>query len=108
MSFSQEQEQKLLEVLKDSKYKVLNKPEIQVIYHLGMFTGQRLKDCVLLRWDKVDLKRKRIWVKQFKTGKEVTIPIAPKLQDVLGCVHTIESIIMANRIKPANIISGLS
>ena len=48
-----------------------------------MFTGQRLKDCVLLRWDKVDLNRKRIWVKQFKTGKEVTIPMSPKLFEVL-------------------------
>jgi integrase len=31
----------------------------------------------------VDLNRKRIWVKQFKTGKEVTIPMAPKLFNVL-------------------------
>ena len=83
MSFAQEQEQRLLEALEDSKYKVKNKPEIRVVYHLGMFTGQRLKDCVLLRWDKVDLNRKRIWVKQFKTGKEVTIPMAPKLFEVL-------------------------
>jgi integrase len=83
ISFTHEQEQKLLEALEDGKYKVKNKPEIRVIYHLGMFTGQRLKDCVLLRWDKVDLNRKRIWVKQFKTGKEVTIPMAPKLFEVL-------------------------
>jgi len=33
--------------------------------------------------NKVDLSRKRIWVKQFKTGKEVTIPMAPKLLEVL-------------------------
>ncbi|MDD5727506.1 MAG: tyrosine-type recombinase/integrase [Victivallales bacterium] len=83
MSFSQEQELKLLEVLENSKYKVKNKPEIRLIYYLGMLTGQRLKDCVLLRWDKVDLNRKRIWVKQFKTGKSVTIPMAPKLLEVL-------------------------
>ena len=83
MSFSREQEQKLLAALEDDNYKVKNKPEIKVIYHLGMFTGQRLKDCVLLRWDKVDLNRKRIWVKQFKTGKEVTIPLAPQLLKVL-------------------------
>lgn len=83
ISFTREEEIKLLEVLEDDRYKVKNKPEVRVIYHLGMFTGQRLKDCVLLRWDKVDLKRKRIWVKQFKTGKEVTIPIAPKLLAVL-------------------------
>lgn len=83
LSFSREHEAKLLEVLDDDSYKVMNKPEVKVIYYLGMFTGQRLKDCVLLRWDKVDLNRKRIWVKQFKTGKEVTIPMAPKLFEVL-------------------------
>ena len=82
-SFSREQEIELLKALEDDNRKVKNKPEIKVIYHLGMFTGQRLKDCVLLRWDKVDLNRKRIWVKQFKTGKEVTIPMAPKLFEVL-------------------------
>jgi integrase len=31
----------------------------------------------------VDLNRKRIWVKQFKTGKEVSFPVAPKLFEVL-------------------------
>ncbi len=82
-SFSREQEAMLLEALEDDRRKVKNKAEIRVVYHLGMFTGQRLKDCVLLRWDKVDLNRKRIWVKQFKTGKEVTIPMSPKLLEVL-------------------------
>ncbi len=83
LSFNREQEQKLLEVLEDNKHKVMHKPEIRIIYHLGMFTGQRFKDCILLRWDKIDLNRKRIWVKQFKTGKEVTIPMAPELLEVL-------------------------
>jgi len=83
LSFTRDQEQALLRVLNDAKFKVLNKPEIKVIYCLGMFTGQRMKDCVLLQWDKVDLNRKRIWVKQFKTGKEVTIPIAPQLHNIL-------------------------
>jgi integrase len=83
MAFTYEQEMQLLEALEDDKYVVKNKPEIRVIYHIGMFTGQRFKDCIMLRWDKVDLRRKRIWVKQFKTGKEVTIPIAPKLLEVL-------------------------
>jgi integrase len=48
-----------------------------------MFTGQRFKDCLMLRWDQVDFNRRRIWVKQFKTGKEVTIPIASQLLKVL-------------------------
>ncbi len=82
-SFTKEQEIEILKVLSDDIHSVKNKPEIRVIYYLGMFTGQRLKDCVLLRWDKVDLNRKRIWVKQFKTGKEVSIPMSQQLFDVL-------------------------
>ncbi len=83
LSFTREQEQQLRDVLADPKLKVMNKKEVRVIYYLGMYTGQRLKDCVLLRWSKVDFNMNRIWVKQFKTGKEVTIPIAPALKDVL-------------------------
>ena len=83
LSFTREQEQQLRDVLGDDHYKVLNKPEVRVIYYLGMFTGQRMKDCVLLRWSKINLEMNRIWVKQFKTGKEVTIPIAPALREVL-------------------------
>ena len=83
LSFTREQEQQLRDVLGDDHYKVLNKPEVRVIYYLGMFTGQRMKDCVLLRWSKINLEMNRIWVKQFKTGKEVTIPIAPTLLEVL-------------------------
>ena len=83
LSFTREQEQQLQVVLDDDKHKVMNKPEVRVIYYLGMFTGQRMKDCVLLRWNKINFNLKRIWVKQFKTGKEVTIPIAPKLLEVL-------------------------
>lgn len=82
-AFTQEQEKALCAVLADKVHKVLNKPEIRVVYYLGMFTGQRMKDCVLLQWQNVDLNQRRIWVKQFKTGKEVTIPIAPQLYDVL-------------------------
>jgi len=83
MAFTREQEEALLKALEDGKHKLMNKQEIRIVYHLGMFTGQRFKDCILLRWDKVNLDRKRIWVKQFKTGKEVTIPIAPRLLEVM-------------------------
>ncbi len=83
LAFTYEEEQKIREALDDPKHKVMHKPEIKVIYYLGMYTGQRLKDCVLLRWDKLDFKLRKIWVKQFKTGKEVTIPIANALIPVL-------------------------
>ena len=61
----------------------MNKAEIRVIYTIGRFTGQRLKDCVLLQWQNIDMLRRRVWVKQFKTCKEVTIPIAQELYDAL-------------------------
>lgn len=83
LCFTREQEQQLQTVLDDAKHKVKNKPEVRVVYYLGMFTGQRMKDCVLLRWNKINFNLKRIWVKQFKTSKKVTIPIAPKLLEVL-------------------------
>ena len=83
LAFSKEQELQLREVLSDNTHKVKNKHEIRVIYYLGMFTGQRLKDCVLLLWQNIDMENRRLWVKQFKTGKEVTIPIADELYFVL-------------------------
>ena len=82
-SFSREQELEILKVLDDDIHFVKNKSEIRVVFNIGMFTGQRLKDCVLLRWESVDLKKNKIWVRQFKTGKKVTIPIAPELRAVL-------------------------
>ena len=81
--FTREEEEQILQVLDDDRYKVVNKPEIRVVYYLGMFTGQRFKDCVLLQWDSVDFNQKMIRVKQYKTGKEVSIPIAPRLLSVL-------------------------
>lgn len=84
-AFTKEQEDQILAVLSDSKprHRIRDRDEIRIIYTIGMFTGQRLKDCVLLQWQNVDMKNRRIWVKQFKTGQEVTIPIADKLYEAL-------------------------
>ena len=83
IAFTREQEEQIRTVLDDPQYRILNKEEIKVVFYLGMFTGQRLKDCVLLQWQNVDMEHRKIWVKQFKTGKEVSIPIAPLLYQVL-------------------------
>jgi integrase len=84
-AFTKEQEDQILAVLSDTDpmHKVKNKAEIRVIYTIGIFTGQRLKDCALLQWQNIDMRNQRIWVKQFKTGKEVRIPIGPKLYEAL-------------------------
>lgn len=85
LAFTKEQEEQLLAALspKNHEHRLRNKEEIRIAYIIGMFTGQRLKDCVLLQWQDVDMVRRSIWVKQFKTGKEVTIPIAPELYEAL-------------------------
>ena len=83
MPFTHEQEKALKDALDNPKFKVMNKQEIKVIFYLGLYTGQRLKDCVLMRWSSVFFDIKKIRVKQFKTGKEVIIPMAPQLLAVL-------------------------
>ncbi|MBR6372409.1 MAG: tyrosine-type recombinase/integrase [Victivallales bacterium] len=82
-AFTKEQEQQILDELANPSRKLMNKEEIRLVYLLGMYTGQRLKDCVLLRWNCVSLKDKRIEVTQYKTGKQVTLPIAPPLLEGL-------------------------
>ena len=82
-AFTKDEEQRLLEELRSPKHKLMNKEEIRIVYIIGMYTGQRLKDCVLLQWQNIDLPHRRIYVKQFKTGKEVSIPMAPQLYDAL-------------------------
>lgn len=83
LAFTKEQEETIRNILNDNDFKIKNKNEIKVIYYIGMYTGQRLKDCVLLQWQNVDFENNRISVKQFKTGKDVVIPIAAPLLQVL-------------------------
>ncbi len=83
LSFEDEHIEEIKRVLDDEIFVVINKAEIKVVYYLGMYTGQRMKDCVLLRWNKVDFKNRLIYVQQFKTGKEVVIPMTRELFDVL-------------------------
>ena len=83
LAFTREQEQQILDELAKPTRKLMNKEEIRLIYLLAMYTGQRLKDCVLLRWNCVSLKERRIEVTQYKTGKQVTLPIAPPLLEGL-------------------------
>ena len=84
IAFTREEEEQIRQVLDDPQYKLKNKAEIKVVFYIGMYTGQRLKDCVLMQWQNVDLEQRRIFVKQFKTGKEVSIPLAEPLRQLLS------------------------
>ncbi len=82
-AFTKEQEKDLLQELKNPERVLLNKDEIRIIFIMGMYTGQRMKDCVLMQWQNIDFIHHQIYVHQHKTGKEVTIPIAPALLEAL-------------------------
>lgn len=56
-----------------------------LLFTLG-WTGQRLADIVLLKWNSIDFKRKVVTIHPLKlrrTGKEVHIPLLPQLADIL-------------------------
>jgi len=61
--------------------------EMKLLFALGIYTGLREKDCALLRWAEVDIKRAMIIHVPFKTAsrnpKPSRIPIHPALASML-------------------------
>ncbi len=63
-----------------------NRKELKLLFTIGAFTGLRLADAVLLRWDCVNMKTNEITLiplKTRKTQREVHIPIHPTLKSQL-------------------------
>jgi integrase len=58
-------------------------PEWQSLIRCGIYTGQRLGDLASLSWSQVDFERDEIRLTAKKTGKRLTIPIAPVLREQL-------------------------
>ena len=83
LCFSMEQEDQIFDELDNPKRKVMNKQELRLVFLIARFTAQRLKDCALLRWNRINWETERMEVIQWKTGKEVSFPIAPDLLDGL-------------------------
>lgn len=60
--------------------------EMRTLFFVGIYTGLRLKDCALLKWDAVDLAGGFIRVVPEKTrrhGIAVSIPVLPPLAEAL-------------------------
>ena len=60
--------------------------EMRTLFFVGIYTGLRLKDCALLKWDAVDLAGGFIRIVPEKTkrhGIAVSIPILPPLAEAL-------------------------
>lgn len=65
--------------------------ELRLLLALGIYSGLRLADCALLRWDEIDFAQGALLVTPAKTartsGKQVRIPIHPTLRAMLEEVH---------------------
>ena len=58
-------------------------PEWQSLIKLGLYTGQRLGDLALLRWENADLASGRLSLVTRKTGTDIKLPIAGPLKEHL-------------------------
>ena len=67
-----------------SPTKALSRRAVELKVLCGAYTGMRLGDVSLLRWENVDLAGRELHFKTEKTGREQTIPIAePLLRQLL-------------------------
>lgn len=82
--FPPDKESAMFEAVRpESQLQISDKNELEVLFHILKYTGQRQKDCVNLSWNKINMERRRLWVTQEKTGKSVTIPMALELHSML-------------------------
>lgn len=84
---SEEEVLTILGKFDEDDFKLLNKDEMRVMFNLGVWTGLRLADCVLMEWSSIDFSRNLIncipQKTRNKTQKSVTIPIHPRLKEEL-------------------------
>ncbi len=75
---SQELKRLLKHVAKDN--------DLNVLFHIGIYTGMRVSDCAMLKWKDIDLDHRVISIVPIKVkryGKRIYIPIHPKLFNLL-------------------------
>lgn len=70
--------------------------EMRVLFLVGIYTGLRLKDAVLMKWRQVDFRRGEIEAKPFKTAKyktevkiSMTRPLADALMDAMSAAGAV-------------------
>ena len=85
--FSEAQVLKILNSFKNPKLVLKDKEEMEVLFHLGAWTGLRLIDCVLMKWENINLERNIIFCEPHKTKRvkrTVNVPIHPLLREQLN------------------------
>ncbi len=79
---SEEQVLSLLAKLDDQAFAIGHREEMKDLFHIGIWTGMRLKDCVLLKWAEVNFMQKvisRVFCKTQRHKNASRIPIHPTL-----------------------------
>lgn len=84
--FSEKQIESIFEVLDNPEIALMHKDEMRLMFMIGRWTGLRLKDCALLRWEDVFIADKLLKVCPWKTkakDKKIIIPIHNTLHKAL-------------------------
>jgi integrase len=84
--FSELQVIEILNSFKKPELVLEDKEEMEVLFHLGAWTGLRLIDCVLMKWENINLDRNIIFCMPQKTKRikrTVNVPIHPLLREKL-------------------------
>ena len=63
---------------------VVSSPKSRDAFWFGFYTGMRLNEVLLLRWDRVDLERLIFRVEATKTGVPLELPVTRQLAALLG------------------------
>ncbi len=69
---------------------VSSNKDLNVLFHLGIYTGMRVSDCSLVRWRNIDMKRRMISIvpkKLTRFNRTIHIPIHPKLFNLLKSMY---------------------
>ena len=77
--------------------------EMRTLFFIGIYTGLRLKDCALMKWDAVDLKGGFIRLTPAKTkrhGVAVSIPILPPLAEALRAARDADAATAGGYVLP--------
>jgi len=85
--FSEIQVLEILNSFNDPKLILEDKEEMEMLFNFGIWTGLRLIDCVLMKWENINLERNIIFCVPHKTvrvKRTVNVPIHPLLREQLN------------------------
>lgn len=84
--FTEDDLSRILTAFDNKEIYVTFPAETRLIILLGAYTGMRLKDCALIEWNKIDLKKDYIRCRPAKTARHETwiqIPLHPRLRSAI-------------------------